>query len=541
MKVAFFKRICSFTVTSSGLDVFIVMENGDLWVQGENVHCILGTGDSKSVEKPVSITKLEGLDVINVSHGEKHAVGLTNDGNLYIWGNRSFQRDALEDETDLALSDDSDGASIAPSFTPLFICSRKDMKAIKSGSFHTLALDKHGSVFGIGLNDFGQLGLGEDIKKFPNLTKIENLKGIMAISCGLNHSMALNQCNELFVWGKNDIGQLGLGTVTNVTVPTKVAMNTQSIKMISSGFNHNLVLTDDGKIYAFGCNMFGQCTGPADYYAIPRKITIVDGSEESKRFSVVKFNFIAVCGNLSFAQCSKTGLFYVWGVPSSGHGSYEPFKTESTNLVEVLAMYTQYTSFMVPIKSNSFALHSHVKIQTSIQSGFDNPEDGDFKFVFGDKNIYVQRYVLELASDYMNKMMNTKWAEVNQVTVTKYSYATYYAYLYYLYFEVLERLDFDIAVQLYRLAIEFDDRKLYLKIMNQYRLRLSVENCFEYYKFALVNCWDDYELIVADFIKEHMEEVEIDDILFGLPSHVRKQAKIRLEQLEKHRRSKSVG
>ncbi len=77
--------------------------------------------------------------------------------------------------------------------------------SVSSGNFfNCLLLDN--DVYSWGLNNFGQLGLGEDYdriivspQKIPNLFKIEQ------ISCGFNHAVAMTKSGEIYSWGYNSL------------------------------------------------------------------------------------------------------------------------------------------------------------------------------------------------------------------------------------------------------------------------------------------------------------------------------------------------
>jgi hypothetical protein len=70
--------------------------------------------------------------------------------------------------------------------------------------------------------------------------------------------MALTEKGHVFSWGNNSWGQLGFETTVNSNKPKLIELNGVSIKKISCGRRHSLLLTDDGFIYAFGDNSFGQ-------------------------------------------------------------------------------------------------------------------------------------------------------------------------------------------------------------------------------------------------------------------------------------------
>lgn len=93
------------------------------------------------------------------------------------------------------------------------ILQEKKIIQITCGDYHSLALSKGGELFAWGQNLHGQLGVG---RKFPSTTTpqiVEHLAGVplAQISAGEAHSMVLSMSGNIYSWGKNEFGQLGLG------------------------------------------------------------------------------------------------------------------------------------------------------------------------------------------------------------------------------------------------------------------------------------------------------------------------------------------
>lgn len=96
---------------------------------------------------------------------------------------------------------------------------------VSTGASHTLCLSNSGDLFAFGDNSHGQLGLGS--KALGNVLtprRIDFLKGlpIRAISCGAQHSVAVSWSGAVYAWGKNSYGQLGFGTNEDSSLPKEV-------------------------------------------------------------------------------------------------------------------------------------------------------------------------------------------------------------------------------------------------------------------------------------------------------------------------------
>jgi len=90
------------------------------------------------------------------------------------------------------------------------------VSSVSCGRCHSLVLSAIGVVFSCGLGNHGQLGHGS-LDSEPSLRVIEALEGVtmMSVCAGGWHSVALSDAGDVYVWGWNDVGQLGLCITTN--------------------------------------------------------------------------------------------------------------------------------------------------------------------------------------------------------------------------------------------------------------------------------------------------------------------------------------
>ncbi len=77
---------------------------------------------------------------------------------------------------------------------------------------------------------------------------------------------------QLWTWGLNTSGQLGLGNITNSSSPIQVgALTTWS--SIAGGFRHTIALKTDGTLWTWGINNTGQLgLGNITYYSSPKQV-----------------------------------------------------------------------------------------------------------------------------------------------------------------------------------------------------------------------------------------------------------------------------
>jgi len=117
-----------------------------------------------------------------------------------------------------------------------------------------LLLDDKNHIYSFGENFFGQLGLGdENDRNIPELlTKIpKESEKIIKIACGGNHTLLLDDKNQIYSFGENSCGQLGLGDKNSRNLPellTKIPKESGKIIKIACGEIHTLLLDNKNQI-----------------------------------------------------------------------------------------------------------------------------------------------------------------------------------------------------------------------------------------------------------------------------------------------------
>jgi alpha-tubulin suppressor-like RCC1 family protein len=178
----------------------------------------------------------------------------TSGATIAAWGENSFGQ----------LGDGSVGGI---SDVPVPVTGLSGAVAISAGRSHTVALLKNGTVMAWGRNASGQLGDGttrdSDVpvavcEPAPARCPGSKLSGVKAVSAGWEDSLALLDNGTVVGWGRNGVGELGDGTLTNSKVPVAVSGLTKKARAISAGSFHSLALLENGAVMAWGDNEFSQ-------------------------------------------------------------------------------------------------------------------------------------------------------------------------------------------------------------------------------------------------------------------------------------------
>lgn len=77
-------------------------------------------------------------------------------------------------------------------------------------------------------------------------------------ACGTSHSLAVTSNGELYAWGRNVYGQLGVGDNTDRSSPTRVGTDSDWVS-VKAGNYHSIAIKENGQIYSWGLNNLNQC------------------------------------------------------------------------------------------------------------------------------------------------------------------------------------------------------------------------------------------------------------------------------------------
>eukprot|EP00112_Aurelia_sp_Birch-Aquarium-sp1_P026355 Seg930.2 transcript_id=Seg930.2/GoldUCD/mRNA.D3Y31 product="Secretion-regulating guanine nucleotide exchange factor" protein_id=Seg930.2/GoldUCD/D3Y31 len=165
-------------------------------------------------------------------------------------------------------------------------------------------------IFSWGANSYGQLGLGnvddhllpQKVTQFWREGDIPNF-----VMGGGGHTAVITEAGNLFMAGWNDCGQLGSGTNDNQVRFQNVDF-AGKVKYVSCGWNHTLLLDENGTCFSFGSNSFGQL-GLLNTKREHRP-TIVEGI-------TAKVGVVAA-GMRHSVALTENGEIYTWGCGKKG-------------------------------------------------------------------------------------------------------------------------------------------------------------------------------------------------------------------------------
>lgn len=217
--------------------------DGTVWATGLNQQGQLGMGNTTNLNQATQIPSLNNITAI--SAGSAFSLFLKGDGT--VWGC------GMNDVGQLG------NGTYDNQLSPVQIPGLTNVTAIAGGGNHSLFLLDDGTVKSCGLNVGGQLGIGTTGFGSNVPVPVTVLTGISKIDAGWAHSLFLKDDGTVWSCGVNDNGQLGLGNNTNQSTPALIA-SLSGITQISSGTlsGHSLFLKNDGTVWMCGSNGCGQ-------------------------------------------------------------------------------------------------------------------------------------------------------------------------------------------------------------------------------------------------------------------------------------------
>lgn len=291
-------------VASGGRHTLVIDSLGNLYATGDNSSGQIGVGSSAITFTNVVIFTPGGIARCkDVAAGDGHSLALTTDGQLYAWGDNRFGQ--LGNGTNINAS--------FPELVPL-PPGVTSWTAVAAGAFHCLALGNDGNAYAWGGEGFGVLGNGG----FTNASIPQRVvlpAGVtnwLKIAAGDDHNLALAGNGKLYGWGDGGAGALGYGGTTNVSIPIPVSApsNVMNWAAISAGLGHSLALANDGSVYGWGYNRYGQLGPNAGLVQlVPSLITPPAGVQSWQQISAGAFHTLAI---------SDSCMAYSWGSNSLG-------------------------------------------------------------------------------------------------------------------------------------------------------------------------------------------------------------------------------
>jgi alpha-tubulin suppressor-like RCC1 family protein/photosystem II stability/assembly factor-like uncharacterized protein len=242
--------------------------DGRLFAWGDNTFGELGIGNMGYAITPQQVQFPTGVTAwADVAAGPGYTLMLSQDGLLYGSGRDSlgtftpWEGPALaridtfraysplpclaaSNRLEARIDQNNDVQGVLSIQDPLFYISPtggciEQVAAVADGGWHTLVLSMDGRIAAYGENNYGQLTIsrfGNQLDTFKSViipfpTGVTQFVGIAA---GLNHSLAIGNDGWIYAWGRNNVGELGIGAMPDQGQPVKVLQVCPPLSMTAS-------------------------------------------------------------------------------------------------------------------------------------------------------------------------------------------------------------------------------------------------------------------------------------------------------------------
>ena len=239
---------------AAGKDHALALDGtGRVWTWGNNTYGQLGTGNKANRTSPcnpsVAPCQPNIGSVVGIAGGVRHSLALLADGTVKAWGGNA------SGELGVGTRAASGAVTPAESLTPVTVNLAAPATRVIADNLHSMAITATGVVWSWGDNERGGGGRAEPVAQVPVPGIVLSSQRLIAI--GYNHGHAASFTGPIWGFGENQYGCLGDGTQTirptpgpTLTVPARYA--------IEGGFLSGGAITMASEVYVWGYNANGQ-------------------------------------------------------------------------------------------------------------------------------------------------------------------------------------------------------------------------------------------------------------------------------------------
>ncbi len=273
-----------------------IKTDGTLWMWGDATCGALGNNSTVPRSSPVQ-TVSTGTNWKQVSFGSYISSAIKTDGTLWTWG--------------LGANGALGNNSIVDQSSPVQTISQgNNWKQVSMGWRHSAAIKTDGTLWLWGIDSSGQLGNDSTINRSSPVQTVSTGTNWKQVSLGDTHSSSVKTDGTLWLWGGGGDYRLGNNSTIARSSPVQTVSQGTNWKQVSLGINHSSALDNNNQLCLWGLNTSGQI-GRDGFEFQCRSITTDLGN-----MLVEKEYLLDVYPNI--VPNMKTPELYTWG--DSSHG-----------------------------------------------------------------------------------------------------------------------------------------------------------------------------------------------------------------------------
>ena len=392
------------------------VKDGKIFLWGNNQYGQLGTVDTINRSSPIQLSSGYGGSSAyvwnQISCGSNFTLGAyvakalwpggAGAATIFSWGRNNSGQLGLSDTINR-----SSPVQLATSNVYGNLVTSNDYSIVQNVFIEDYNIRPSTNILSWGLNDKGQLGLGNSI----------NRSAVVTIGSGYLTSWTLvgaamgipSKIPSVYAWGNNTTGRLGLNNTINVSSPTQLSTTINYSKpgswtMAAAGYNQSLAIGNNSKIYGWGN---WPATAQLDLLSRSEPVQIGTSSWINVRSSA----------DIVIAEKPDNTLF-IWGAEVTGNWAMASYGTRSSptqiGYIEPsqddMLSYASYTS-QIPYSwttvaagnSVTFGIRSDKKLMFTGYSQYG---------LSGDNPAFAQPYIGFREVPANNNRVDSSWVKI---------------------------------------------------------------------------------------------------------------------------------
>ena len=312
-----------------------IMDDGSLYTWGSNNNGIIGNGSTTSRSNPVKVLENVKEIAVESQSSNKCVAAISYDGELYMWGSNKHGQLGL-----------GQTAKELPNVTvPTIVPIHDKIKKVSIAGETVAAITENNELYMWGSDNNGRLGTDDGVNDYKNPinndlnTPTKIMDGVSDVKISQYNTMVLSISGAVYIWGEWRSDMLGDGSDQYRSAPDLTNPIADNAKYIALSNINAAVITEDGSLYMWGKNNYGQL-GINSIQNSHKKIQTTNISDVNRVILLVDNCVAAITAN---------GSLYMWGKNSYGQLGDEttenktsPYKVSQLQNVTYISNHSNY-------------------------------------------------------------------------------------------------------------------------------------------------------------------------------------------------------
>ncbi|KAK3601176.1 hypothetical protein CHS0354_004375 [Potamilus streckersoni] len=312
-----------------------VTNSNDILVWGNGNSGQLGCNDTSTYWEPQKISlysiQTTAPDIAGVSCGGRHTMVWLKNGHVFTFGNNFYaqlgydfkEKNYKDKQAEAIWEREDDNAHNVTQPHLLKTLTHRPVAQVACGEKHSVFRFQDGAVACVGNNSHGQIGRGNQEEAVVPYFLEDFNDVIVYIAAGANHTLAVTECGEVFVWGYSKACG---NRIQDVLFPQQQYTHRNNVVSVAGGSNHSVALTANGSVYTWGYGPDGQLGHGEKILFLSKPRHIPDGHLFGCTVKIA-------CGEAYSSAINENGDLFMWGknshiiVPSkpTSYKFYKPY------------------------------------------------------------------------------------------------------------------------------------------------------------------------------------------------------------------------